>query len=87
MTKIAKILRSVSAFTLALAACSGGEEAPEADNVTETQMNDVDVIDGTISDDMIDIDSQKEEVPEDGDEESSDGDESSEDDDEASESE
>lgn len=46
-------------FTLAIAACSDDAEAPEADTVTETRMDEVDVIDGTISDDMVDIDAEK----------------------------
>lgn len=41
-----------------IAACSGDPEAPEADTVTETRMDEVDVIDGTISDDMVDVDAQ-----------------------------
>lgn len=48
---------------LALPACSGGADVPEADNVTETRMDEVDVIDGTISDDVIDVDTQKETDP------------------------
>ena len=42
-----------------ISACSGDNEAPEADNTTETRMDEVDVIDGTISDDMVDVDTQQ----------------------------
>ncbi len=45
-------------FALSVVACSGETEAPEADIVTETRMDEVDVIDGTISDDMVDVDTQ-----------------------------
>ncbi|MEH6791929.1 hypothetical protein [Parasphingorhabdus sp.] len=38
-----------------VAGCSGNE-APDSEDVTETRMDDVDVIDGTISDDMVDVD-------------------------------
>lgn len=54
MTKLSKIA-AAALITLSIAACSGNE-APDADSVTETQMDDVDVIDGTISDDMVDVD-------------------------------
>jgi len=57
MTKIPKIAAAVL-ITLSLAACSGND-APDADKVTETQMDEVDVIDGTISDDMVDVDTIK----------------------------
>ncbi len=43
---------------LSVSACSGDPEAPEAETVTETRMDEVDVIDGTISDDMVDVDAQ-----------------------------
>lgn len=43
---------------MSVAACSDAPEAPEADTVTETRMDEVDVIDGTISDDMVDVDTQ-----------------------------
>lgn len=42
---------------LAVTACSGGE-APDSGGVSETRMDDIDVIDGTISDDMVDVDGQ-----------------------------
>lgn len=48
-------LAAAAAVALTISACSGNE-APDANEVTETQMDDVDVIDGTISDDMIDVD-------------------------------
>ena len=50
---------SVSILAIALAACSDSSDAPEADNVTETQMDDVEVIDGTISDEMVDVDTEQ----------------------------
>ncbi len=50
---------TTAALALAVTACSGND-APDADNVTETQMDDVDVIDGTISDEMVDVDTIKE---------------------------
>ena len=46
------------ATLFALTACSDDAEVVETDEVTETRMDDVDVIDGTISDDMVDIDTQ-----------------------------
>ena len=54
MTKFPK-MAAAALLGLSIAACSGND-APDADNVTETQMDDVDVIDGTISDDMVDVD-------------------------------
>lgn len=77
MTNIAR-LAALSLLALAVTACSDDSAAPEADAVTETKMDEVDVIDGTISDDMVDVDTQKsdsqtEEATEDGDE-SADGD-------------
>lgn len=58
MTKLIKA--STAAIILAsVAACSGDPEAPEADTVTETRMDEVDVIDGTISDDMVDVDAEQ----------------------------
>ena len=54
MTKLA----ATAAVALSISACSGNE-APEADKVTETQMDEVDVIDGTISDEMVDTDTIK----------------------------
>ncbi len=57
MIKLVKASALVIAMT-SLAACSGDPEAPEADTVTETRMDEVDVIDGTISDDMVDVDAQ-----------------------------
>ena len=56
MTKMTNI-SALAAFALLTSACSG-EGAPDADDVTETQMDDVEVIDGTISDDMVDVDAQ-----------------------------
>ncbi len=41
---------------LFLSSCSDDAELPESDEVTETRMDEVDVIDGTISDDMTDVD-------------------------------
>ncbi len=49
---------AIAILAVATAACSGGEEAPEAETSTETMMDEVDVIDGTISDDMVDVDAQ-----------------------------
>jgi len=49
-------LASISILALTVSACSDEATAPEADNVAETRMDDVDVIDGTISDDMVDVD-------------------------------
>ena len=46
-------------LAVALAACSNSDEAPEANTVTETQMDDVEVIDGTISDEMVDVDTEQ----------------------------
>lgn len=57
MIKLVKASALVFVMTF-LAACSGDPEAPEADTVTETRMDEVDVIDGTISDDMVDVDAQ-----------------------------
>tara|TARA_R110002033_G_scaffold33104_10_gene70291 strand:+ start:277 stop:543 length:267 start_codon:yes stop_codon:yes gene_type:complete len=57
MTKFAR-LAAATAFALTISACSGNE-APDADEVTETQMDDVDVIDGTISDEMVDVDTMQ----------------------------
>ena len=54
MTKITR-LGAIAAVALTISGCSGND-APEADKITETQMDDVDVIDGTISDDMVDVD-------------------------------
>ncbi|QTD56525.1 hypothetical protein [Parasphingorhabdus cellanae] len=50
---------SVILATLSVVACSDEPDAPEAGTVTETRMDEVDVIDGTISDDMVDVDAQK----------------------------
>ncbi|WP_417622283.1 hypothetical protein [Parasphingorhabdus sp.] len=52
------VIAAAATITLSLSACSGNE-APGAGDVTETQMDDVDVIDGTISDDMVDVDTIK----------------------------
>ena len=57
MTKFPR-LAAAAAVALTISACSGNE-TPDANNVTETQMDDVDVIDGTISDDMVDVDTIK----------------------------
>ena len=51
-------LAAAAAVALTISACSGNE-APDADAVTETQMDDIDVIDGTISDEMVDVDTMK----------------------------
>ena len=51
-------LPAVVALSLIATACSAEKDAPEADNVTETKMDEVDVIYGTISDDMVDVDTQ-----------------------------
>jgi len=57
MTKLFH-LGALIVLSLSVAGCSSEKEAPEADNVTETKMDEVDVIDGTISDDMVDVDAQ-----------------------------
>ncbi|MEO9469451.1 hypothetical protein [Parasphingorhabdus sp.] len=44
---------------LLLTSCSDDAELPETDNVTETTMDEVDVIDGTISDEMTDVDAEE----------------------------
>ncbi|GAA0469648.1 hypothetical protein GCM10009096_08220 [Parasphingorhabdus litoris] len=69
---------SVTVAILSLAACSDDPEVPEAETVTETRMDEVDVLDGTISDDMVDLDEEKtgdesaeDEGSEDGDQEES----------------
>ncbi|GEM_PF-932386 len=54
MNRISR-MAAAALITLTIAACSGNE-APDSDNVTETRMDDVDVIDGTISDEMVDVD-------------------------------
>lgn len=56
-------LAGISLITFSVTACSGNADAPEANEVSETRMDDVDVIDGTISDDMVDVDSQASEDP------------------------
>tara|TARA_R100001244_G_scaffold44182_1_gene39735 strand:+ start:57585 stop:57890 length:306 start_codon:yes stop_codon:yes gene_type:complete len=54
MNRFSKIA-AAALVALTISACSGND-APDSDNVTETRMDDVDVIDGTISDDMVDVD-------------------------------
>jgi hypothetical protein len=58
MIKFTKIV-TAAAVALTVSACSGND-TPDSGQVTETQMDDVDVIDGTISDDMVDVDTIKE---------------------------
>jgi len=58
MNKFARIA-AAAAVALTISACSGND-APDSGDVTETQMDDVDVIDGTISDEMVDVDTIKE---------------------------
>tara|TARA_R110000824_G_scaffold11585_3_gene50668 strand:+ start:36444 stop:36716 length:273 start_codon:yes stop_codon:yes gene_type:complete len=58
MIKFTKIA-AVAAVALTISACSGND-APDSGEITETQMDDVDVIDGTISDEMVDVDTIKE---------------------------
>lgn len=54
------ITASITAIAvLSLTACSGDDTLPEEDKVTETRMDEVEVIDGTISDDMADVDTLK----------------------------
>ena len=54
------IKTSVIAATLfSIAACSGDPETPDGDTVTETRMDEVDVLDGTISDDMVNVDEEQ----------------------------
>ncbi|MEO9600956.1 hypothetical protein [Parasphingorhabdus sp.] len=48
-------MAAAAVLALSISACSDNE-APDAGDVTETQMDEVDVIDGTISDDMVDVD-------------------------------
>lgn len=48
-------MAAAALITLTISACSGND-APDSDKVTETRMDDVDVIDGTISDEMVDVD-------------------------------
>jgi len=57
MSKLLKAA-AIALVSLTIAACSGDKDAPEADDVTETRMDEVDVIDGTISDDMVDVDTE-----------------------------
>lgn len=47
---------SIIAVTLLLAACGGGEDS----TVTETKMDDIDNLEGTISDEMVDTDALNE---------------------------
>jgi hypothetical protein len=47
---------SIIAITLLLAACGSGEDS----KVTETRMDDIDSLEGTISDEMVDTDSLNE---------------------------
>jgi hypothetical protein len=53
-------MRSIQAAPLAMAllltACGGDPTPPEDNKSTDTKMEAVDVIDGTISDDMVDLD-------------------------------
>lgn len=58
MNKFTRIA-TAAAVALTISACSGND-APDSDDVTETRMDDIDVIDGTISDDMVDVDTIKE---------------------------
>lgn len=58
MIKFTRIA-AATAVALTISACSGND-APDSGDVTETRMDDVDVIDGTISDDMVDVDTIKE---------------------------
>lgn len=58
MTKLINA-SAIAILALSITACSGDPEAPEANTVTETRMDEVDVIDGTISDDMVDVDAEK----------------------------
>lgn len=57
MTKLIKA-SAIAIFALSMTGCSDDAEAPEANTVTETRMDEVDVIDGTISDDMVDVDAE-----------------------------
>ncbi|AMO71844.1 hypothetical protein [Sphingorhabdus sp. M41] len=58
MMKFTRII-AAAAVALTISACSGND-ASDSGEVTETRMDDVDVIDGTISDDMVDVDTIKE---------------------------
>ena len=57
MTKFSRIA-AAALISLTISACSDND-APDADKVAETRMDDVDVIDGTISDEMVDVDTMK----------------------------
>lgn len=54
MSKFSSIA-AAALISLTISACSDND-GPDSGEVTETQMDDVDVIDGTISDDMVDVD-------------------------------
>lgn len=54
MSKFSRIA-AAALISLTISACSGND-GPDSGDVTETRMDDVDVIDGTISDDMVDVD-------------------------------
>lgn len=54
MSKFSRIT-TAALIALTISACSGND-GPDSDDVTETRMDDVDVIDGTITDDMVDVD-------------------------------
>lgn len=58
MTKFLSIA-AAALIALTISACSGND-APDGNEVTETQMDEVDVIDGTISDEMVDVDTIQE---------------------------
>lgn len=59
-----KFAYSLAIAALVLSSCSDDAELPESDEVTETRMDEVDIIDGTISDDMTDVDTATSEEPE-----------------------
>ncbi|MEH6757795.1 MAG: hypothetical protein V7676_09800 [Parasphingorhabdus sp.] len=58
MTQLIKS-SALAIFAFSMTACSSDPAAPEENVVTETRMDEVDVIDGTISDDMVDVDAVK----------------------------
>jgi hypothetical protein len=61
-------IAAAALIALTVSACSGND-APDAGEVTETQMDDIEVIDGTISDEMVDVDTMQKVDPADVEEE------------------
>lgn len=71
MSKFSSIA-AAALISLTISACSDND-GPDSGDVTETRMDDVDVIDGTISDDMVDVDTIQKADPT-GEEEAADAD-------------